>query len=31
MKYPKNIGLSENCLIIRRHNEKKCINLYNKN
>ena len=30
MNYPKNIGLSENCLIIRRHNEKKCINLMEK-
>jgi len=27
LKFPKNNGLSENCLIIRRHNNKKCIYL----
>ena len=27
--YPSNNGLSENCLIIRKHNELECINLMN--
>ena len=29
-KFPKKLGLSENCLIVRRHNEKDCINLMDK-
>ena len=28
-EYPDNNGLSENCLIIRKHNDLKCINLMN--
>ncbi len=30
INFPKKIGLSENCLIIRRHKEKNCINLMEK-
>jgi hypothetical protein len=30
LKFPKNNGLSENCLIIRRHNNKNCIYLMEK-
>lgn len=30
MKFPHQIGLSENCLIVRRHNKKKCIYLMKK-
>ena len=29
-KYPDNNGLIESCLIIRKHNEKECINIMNK-
>ena len=29
-QFPQKIGLSENCLIIRRHNKKNCINLMEK-
>ena len=27
LKFPYNFGLSENCLIVRKHNTKNCINL----
>ena len=29
LKFPDNVGLGENSLIVRMHNEKKCINLMN--
>lgn len=30
LNFPYNFGLSENCLIVRRHNKKNCINLMKK-